>query len=292
MRPQLERVVLATLLGALVLAGAAPAQRLSQEERISALETRLAGIEAAQESVLGQVNQMRLDVDNQLEPLRVRLADYGEDVRGMESRLVAVEEQLALINDRLTDIADSLAAGGTGAAARPVSAGQPMPPPQRPAGVPAPSVATPAEAGAAAPPAVARSEAESLYSTAYTDYLAANYALAVSGFEEYLRLFPDADLADNAQYWVGESHFSRQQYQVARTAFQELVRRWPDAETVPDAKFKAARCLVEIGDGARAIEELVRLVREHPDAETLPIACLQIEQLGGQKPLGCPGELP
>jgi tol-pal system protein YbgF len=153
-------------------------------------------------------------------------------------------------------------------------------------------VATPAEAGAAAPPAAARSEAESLYSTAYTDYLAANYALAVSGFEEYLRLFPDADLADNAQYWVGESHFSRQQYQVARTAFQELVRRWPDAETVPDAKFKAARCLVEIGDGARAIEELVRLVREHPDAETLPIACLQIEQLGGQKPLGCPGELP
>jgi tol-pal system protein YbgF len=290
MRRQLERFVLVILVSAVVLVGAAPFQRGSQEERIAALESRLADMETAQENTLGRLNQMRLDFDNTLEPLRVRLADYGEDMRGMESRLVAVEEQLALMNDRLLDIAESIAAGA-GAGARQPSGGSPMPPPQRPAGVPGPTVAS-SSTGAAAQPAAARSEADSLYSAAYTDYLAANYDLAVSGFEEYLRLFPETDLADNARYWIGESHFARRQYQTARTAFLELAIRYPRAETVADAKFKAARCLVEMGDGARAVEELVRLVQEHPQADTVPIACMQIEQLGAEKPLGCPGGTP
>ena len=98
-----------------------------------------------------------------------------------------------------------------------------------------------------------------------------------------------AELADNAQYWIGESHYSLQQYQLARTAFMNIVRRYPGAETVPDALFKAARCLVELCDGSGAIDELVRLVREHPRSDTVPIACMQIERLGGEKPLGCPG---
>jgi len=282
---QLQRVVPVILLATIVLVGAAPFQRGSQEERLAALEARLAGVEAAHESTLAVINQMRLDIDNTLEPLRVRLADYGEDMRGVESRLVALEEQLSLMNERLVDIADSLNAGATAGGSRP-SGASPMPLPQRPAGVPGPSVAS--SAGGAPVPSAARSEADSLYSSAYTDYLAANYPLAVSGFEEYLRLFPDTDLADNAQYWIGESHYSRQQYQLARTAFLDVPRRFPDAETVPDARFKAARCLVELGDGSRAVDELTRLIREHPTSDTVPIACMQIERLGAEKPLGCP----
>ena len=129
-----------TLLLALILLGAAPAQRATQESRIGALETKLNDIEAGQEAARRQLDQMRLDLDNTLEPLRVRLADYGEDMRGVESRLVALEEQLVLMNERLVDIADSLSGG-----AQPTSAtrgaGVPMPPPQRPTGTPGPSVA-------------------------------------------------------------------------------------------------------------------------------------------------------
>ncbi len=287
MRRQLKHAVPLILLAAIVLVGATPWQRSSQEDRITALETQLAAIEGAQESILRRIDQMRLDVDNNLEPLRVRLADYGEDMRGMGSRLVALEEQLALMSEQRVDIADSLSAGSLAGAPR-RAGGTPMPPPQRPAGVPGPSVAAPLASTTPAS-STARSEADSLYSSAYTDYLSANYSLAVSGFEEYLRLFPNSELADNARYWIGESHFSRQQYQLARTAFLEVARRYPRAETVSDAKFKAARCLVELGDGARAVDELVQLVRQHPGSDTVPIACMQIERLGAEKPLGCEG---
>lgn len=287
MRSQLVRVLPVILLSAVVFVAAAPTQRASQEDRISGLESKLAALETAQNNALNQLTQMRLDLDNALEPLRIRLADYGEDLRGVESRLVALEELLALMNERLIDIAGGIGSAG-GAPARQVS-GTPMPPPQRPAGVPGPSVARPATS-ASPRTEVARSEADSLYSAAYTDYLSANYGLAIGSFQDYLRLFPDAELADNAQYWIGESHYSLQQYQLARTAFMDIVRRYPRAETVPDALFKAARCLVELGDAARAIDELVRLVRQHPRSDTVPIACMQIDRLGGEKPIGCPGD--
>lgn len=285
MRSRLRRVLPLILMSVFVLTAAAPAQRASQEDRISALESKLAGLETAHNSALNSLGQTRLDLENALEPLRVRLADFGEDMRGVESRLVALEELLALMNERLIEIADGI--GGDGATTRQAS-GTPMPPPQRPTGVPGPSVAR-SSAVPRPPTEAARSEADSLYSGAYTDYLSANYLLAIDGFQDYLRLFPDAERADNAQYWIGESHYSLQQYQLARTAFMDIVRRYPRAETVPDASFKAARCLVELGDASGAIDELVRLVREHPRSDTVPIACMQIERLGGEKPLGCPG---
>ena len=242
---------------------------------------------STQDATLGRLNQMRLDLDNALEPLRVRLADTGEELRGIESRLVAVEEQLALMNEQLSNIAAQLAMG-TQPATGPAPTGTAMPPPQRPSGVPGPSVARPADVRQE-PATGPRSEADALYSSAYTDYLAAGYPLAISGFEEYLRLFPGSDQADNAQFWIGESYFSQLQYQLARTAFLEIPRRFPGSETIPDAYLKAALALFELGDLDRAGSELARLVRRHPRSNAASIACLQIDRMGGEKPLGCPG---
>ena len=44
---------------------------------------------------------------------------------------------------------------------------------------------------------------------AYLDFSKGNYPLAIAGFREFVRRFPDSPLADQAQYWVGESLFSQ-----------------------------------------------------------------------------------
>ena len=286
MPSQFLRVLPLILLSLILSTSSAGAQNSSQDGRLIALESKLVDLETAQISILGRLDQLWLDLDNTLEPLRVRLAEYGANTGNLESRLAALEEQLALLNENLLSIA-----GGSrepdNASARQVS-GSPMPPPQQPAGVPGPSVARPA-ASAQPPPVPTKSEADSLHSAAYTDYLSANYTLAIDSFQQYLRLFPDGSLADSAQYWIGESHYSLQQYQLARTAFMEVERRYPGSQMAPDATFKAARCLIELGEGAQAISELIRLVTDHPSSNAVPIACMQIERLGGEKPAGCPG---
>jgi tol-pal system protein YbgF len=286
MRIDLRPIVLSltVLLSSAVILGAYPTQRRNTETRLTELEAQVAALQEAQQTALGQLGQMRLDLDNTLEPMRVRLADFGEDMRGIESRLVALEEQLAITNEALAHISEQLAmGGGVGTGAQPATtAGTPMPLPQRPAGVPAPAVANQPQA------TEQQSESSTLYSAAYTDYLAADYSLAISGFQEFLRLYPDSEQADNAQYWIGESYYSQEDYRAARSAFREIPRRYPNAETLPDALFKSAQCLVELGAIDEGVEEFMRLIGSHPLSGATRIACLQLERLGVVKPPQCP----
>src|SRR5439155_27089530 len=49
---------------------------------------------------------------------------------------------------------------------------------------------------------------QDIYQAAYLDFSKGSYALAIAGFREFLRRFPEHELAGNAQYWIGEAHYS------------------------------------------------------------------------------------
>src|SRR5262249_59724874 len=77
--------------------------------------------------------------------------------------------------------------------------------------------ATPASPGAAAPGAVAAApqrppaaslQPQDIYQTAYIDFSKGSYSLAIAGFREFLRRYPDHELAGSAQYWIGQAHLS------------------------------------------------------------------------------------
>jgi TolA-binding protein len=79
-----------------------------------------------------------------------------------------------------------------------------------------PSTAAPsAGPGTAAPPTTAGArpstnalQPQDIYQASYIDFSKGSYVLAMAGFAEFIRRFPDHPLAGNAQYWIGESHFS------------------------------------------------------------------------------------
>src|SRR2546422_8590803 len=43
---------------------------------------------------------------------------------------------------------------------------------------------------------------------AYIDFSKGSYSLAIAGFREFLRRYPDHELAGSAQYWIGEAYLS------------------------------------------------------------------------------------
>src|SRR5262245_60501411 len=45
---------------------------------------------------------------------------------------------------------------------------------------------------------------DQLFAAAYADYSRANYPLALSEFTTYVESYPTSEMADNAQYWIGE----------------------------------------------------------------------------------------
>ncbi len=103
-------------------------------------------------------------------------------------------------------------------------------------------------------------DARKAYTNAYTDMTSGNYDLALMGFEEFLRNYPDSELSDNAQYWIGECYYAREQYQPAYDAFKRVLDVYPKGDKIPSALLKTGYCALALGknrEGRAFLEELV-----------------------------------
>ena len=137
---------------------------------------------------------------------------------------------------------------------------------------------TPAEAAAGGPGAAPSPEA--LYNAAYADFSKGNYALAISGFEEYAERFPANDFADNALYWVGECHFSQAQFGRAIQAFDDLLRRYPDSDRAAAADLKKGLAYLEQNQIGQAIVQLRYVLDTYPATDESRIARDKLASLG------------
>ncbi len=72
----------------------------------------------------------------------------------------------------------------------------------------------------------------SVYYAAYSDYIKENFDLAIEGFRQFIRSFPDSGLADNSLYWIGECHYAKKKYQDAINTFNELLAKYKDGDKV------------------------------------------------------------
>jgi len=116
--------------------------------------------------------------------------------------------------------------------------------------------------GAPAPPAP-----RELYSQAYADYARGNFDLAIQEYQEYLKNYPETDLSDNAQYWIGECLYSKQQYAEALEAWDELFRRFPGSDKQPDARYKKGMALERLGRKSQAQIEYRAAATRYPNSE-------------------------
>jgi tol-pal system protein YbgF len=123
-----------------------------------------------------------------------------------------------------------------------------------------------------------------LYDTARTDYFAGQYTSAITGFEAFLRAFPRSELADDAQFHIGESYFNQKQLPEAVAAYNQVIQTYPGTNSVPDAYYK--RGLAQEGlddrDAARASYEAV--VTGFPDSDAGRLAKQAVERLRRAEP--------
>jgi len=65
---------------------------------------------------------------------------------------------------------------------------------------------------------------------------AANYDAAITEYEKVISLSPDSEIAQNALYWKGQSHFKAGQLDAALAAFQEILDEYPTSKIVSSTK--------------------------------------------------------
>jgi tol-pal system protein YbgF len=124
----------------------------------------------------------------------------------------------------------------------------------------------PAPAAGPAPPP------RELYSGAYADFARGNYDLAIQGFQEYLRFYPETDFSDNAQYWVGECQYGRQDYEAAIAAWNQLMQNFASSDKLPDARVKKGMALERLGRRDQALLEWRFVVERYPNSPAARIA--------------------
>jgi ankyrin repeat protein len=69
----------------------------------------------------------------------------------------------------------------------------------------------------------------------------ANYKAAVTEYEKVISLSPNSEIAQNAQYWIGQSCFRAGQFDAALSAFQKLLDEYPASSIVPSTKLMMER---------------------------------------------------
>lgn len=145
-------------------------------------------------------------------------------------------------------------------------------------------------------PATNALQPQDIYQAAYIDFSKGSYALAVAGFREFLRRFPDHPLAGNAQYWIGESHFSlarghinsgqaeqaSQEMEQAVQEFRKVLAGYPRGEKAPTALYKEALALLELKQPALAQERLEYLIANFPQAQETSLARERLVTLKGR----------
>ena len=113
--------------------------------------------------------------------------------------------------------------------------------------------------------------APGVYEDARADYLDYNYAKALEKFVQVIKMAPLGELADNAQYWIGECHYGMGAWDPAVTQFIKVFA-YPNTAKADDAQLMIARCYMNLGNGPRALNAYQRLVDEYPDSEYVEAA--------------------
>jgi len=102
-----------------------------------------------------------------------------------------------------------------------------------------------------------------LYEEAFSELTQKNYQLAKKIFEQYLKKYPKGDLADNAQYWIGECMFAMGDYEKSILEFQKVVEKYPRGNKVPAAILKQGIAFMNLKAYADAQAFFELLIDKH-----------------------------
>jgi tol-pal system protein YbgF len=245
------------------------------DQRMASLQTLIEqAFEAANKtntnvSVLSAnvVQTMDRELNDKLRPvaaLTAKVDNLGNDYGEIRSSMSDLTTQMNRLIQLLTDMSNAIKVMQAPAAAPPPSNTNPDA-----IGGPGPRTG----AGAAPPASV-------LYSNANNDYSSGKSDLAIEDFNEFLRFYPDDPFASNAQYYIGQIHFSQKKYDLAVTDFDAVLERYPESKVTPDAYFMKGMALKTLAHKDAAAEQFRTVVKKYPHSDRAPEALEQLRAMG------------
>ena len=263
-------------------------------------ERRIEGAREEVQRLADAFARAREEREGERKEARDALEKAGKAATGLEARIGNLESRVSLLGARVSRAAArkrELVAGPAGAPSRVAPVGAPLADARiaavgRPgnrdvpaAGLPDGGARTPAasrETLAALPapaPPPGSEPAEEDYARAVRALREEDYARARALLEAFIERRPTHELADDAQYWIGQSYFQEKNFERAILAFNKVQVDYANADKAPEALLLEALSFLNLGDQASARDLLGRVIGKYPDSGAASAARERLESL-------------
>ncbi|MDE1923810.1 MAG: tol-pal system protein YbgF, partial [Gammaproteobacteria bacterium] len=132
---------------------------------------------------------------------------------------------------------------------------------------------------AAAPSAGAGGGEQADYQAALDLLKNGRYDQAIAAFSRFIAAYPQSEFADNAQYWIGETHNVNRDFTAALKAFQAVVDVYGQSRKLPDAMLKIGYCDDELHRPEEARRVLGEVVAKFPGTSVATLAAERLKKM-------------
>jgi tol-pal system protein YbgF len=119
-----------------------------------------------------------------------------------------------------------------------------------------------------------------LYNNALRDYNAGKNDLAVQEFGDYVKFYPNTDLAGSAYYYLAEMAYRQQNYAEAVKDYDQVLQNFPAGNKAASAQLKKGLALIELGQQDDGIAELRHVIQRFPKSPEALQARDRLRKLG------------
>ena len=209
------------------------------------------------------VNNMSRTVDNLQKTLGQQNTDSASKVDQVSGQVQALHDAVDELKARLAKVSKQL--DDIQAAQQNIT--------NPPAGG-TPGGGSPANPTTAAPPP------DVLYNSGLADFNAGKNDLAAQEFTQFLQAYANNDLAGNAQFYLGEIDYRKQNFQAAIQDYNKVLDQYPGGNKGAAAQLKKGFALLELGQKDAGVQELRSLIGRYPKSPEAIQARDRLSKLG------------
>ncbi|MCX6623489.1 MAG: outer membrane protein assembly factor BamD [Acidobacteria bacterium] len=249
----------------------------------SSFDQKTAALTILVQQALDNVNRVNTSIaimnaalGDQEKKVAAPVAIVGQKVDSMAEEFRFVRESITDLNSRMSKLQAGLT--DTLNTMKTLQA-----PPPAPTAVPG---GAPGGAPGAPPPGMS---AQTTYENALRDMSSGNAELAMQGFSDYLRYFPTTDYAPNAQFYIGQIYYQKQDFENAIKAFDTVLVQYSENNKTPDAGYMKGMALLKSGLRSAAYKEFKAVVTKYPSSDVAGKARQEIKKLGLPVPAASSG---
>jgi len=103
-----------------------------------------------------------------------------------------------------------------------------------------------------------------LYNNALRDYNGGNNDLATQEFNDYLKFYPNTDLAGNAYFYLAEIQYKAGDFKKAIANYDLVLQNFPSGNKAAAAQLKKGFALIELGQQEDGTKELRHVIQRYP----------------------------